>query len=207
MRVTNPTVHVVDDDTSFLAAISRLLRASGFAVKTFSSANDFLAQCDADSPGCVLADLQMPGMKGFDLQLALAQTRNPLPIVFLTGHGDIPSSVRAMRGGAEDFLEKRAPKDKVLDAVKRSLARDTCERESRTRQRNLARAVRRSQQTGTRSACPRRAGEAQQADCRRSRHPRADGETAPHCDHDEAQGAVRRRTHAVDAAGGHVHGV
>jgi len=137
MSVTNPTVHVVDDDTSFLAAISRLLRASGFAVKTFSSANDFLAQCDADSPGCVLADLQMPGMKGFDLQLALAQTRNPLPIVFLTGHGDIPSSVRAMRGGAEDFLEKRAPKDKVLDAVKRSLARDTRERDSRTRQRDL----------------------------------------------------------------------
>jgi two-component system response regulator FixJ len=137
MDTTKSTVHIVDDDAPFLAAISRLLRASGFAVKTFSSANDFLAQRDADAPGCVLADLKMSGMNGFDLQLALAQTRNPLPILFLTGHGDIPSTVRAMRGGAEDFLEKRAPKEKVVDAVKRSLVRDTRERESRARQSDL----------------------------------------------------------------------
>ena len=71
----------------------------------------------------MLADLQMPGMNGLDLQAALARTRNPLPILFLTGHGDIPSSVRAMRGGAVDFLEKRAPKEHLLDAVKRALAR------------------------------------------------------------------------------------
>jgi len=137
MSVGKPTVHVVDDDRSFLAAISRLLRASGFAVKTFLSASEFLAQRDADAAGCVLADLQMPGMNGFDLQLALAQTPNPMPILFLTGHGDIPSTVRAMRGGAEDFLEKRAPKEKVLDAVKRSLARDARERDSRARQGEL----------------------------------------------------------------------
>ena len=99
MSVPEPTIQIVDDDESFLAAISRLLRASGFAVKTFSSASDLLAACDADAPGCVLADLQMPGMNGLDLQAALARTRNPLPILFLTGHGDIPSSVRAMRGG------------------------------------------------------------------------------------------------------------
>jgi two-component system response regulator FixJ len=135
--MTQSTVHVVDDDMPFLAAISRLLRASGFAVKTFSSASDFLAQRDADAPGCVLADLQMPGMSGFDLQLALAQSRNPLPVLFLTGHGDIPSTVRAMRNGAEDFLEKRAPKEKVLDAVKRSLARNARERESRAQQGEL----------------------------------------------------------------------
>lgn len=135
--MTQSTVHVVDDDMPFLAAISRLLRASGFAVKTFSSASDFLAQRDADAPGCVLADLQMPGMSGFDLQLALAQSRNPLPILFLTGHGDIPSTVRAMRNGAEDFLEKRAPKEKILDAVKRSLARNARERESHARQGEL----------------------------------------------------------------------
>jgi FixJ family two-component response regulator len=137
MGVTKPTVHIVDDDMSFLAAISRLLRASGFAVKTFSSASDFLAQHDAEALGCVLADLQMPGMNGLDLQSALAQKHNPLPILFLTGHGDIPSTVRAMRDGAEDFLEKRAPKEKVLDAVKRSLARNTRERESNARQREL----------------------------------------------------------------------
>ena len=109
MTAAEPTVHIVDDDASFLAAASRLLRASGFAVRTFASASDFLAQRDADAPGCVLADVQMPGMNGLELQSALARSPNPLPILFLTGHGDIPSSVRAMRDGAEDFLEKRAP--------------------------------------------------------------------------------------------------
>jgi len=137
MRLTEPTVQIVDDDRSFLVAASRLLRASGFAVKTFSSASDFLAQHDTDAPGCVLADLQMPGMNGLDLQSALARSRNPLPILFLTGHGDIPSSVRAMRGGAVDFLEKRAPKDKLLDAVRRALVRDARERGERARQREL----------------------------------------------------------------------
>jgi two-component system response regulator FixJ len=137
MSVTEPTIQIVDDDASFLAATSRLLRASGFAVKTFSSPSDLLAQRDVDAPGCVLADLQMPGMNGLDLQSALARTRNPLPILFLTGHGDIPSTVRAMRGGAVDFLEKRALKEKLLDAVRRALARDAREREERARQREL----------------------------------------------------------------------
>jgi len=137
VSATTPTVQLVDDDPSFLTATSRLLRASGFAVRTFSSASDFLAQRDADAPGCVLADLQMPGMNGLDLQSALAQSRNPPPILFLTGHGDIPSSVRAIRGGAEDFLEKCAPKEKLLDAVTRALARDAQEREERARQQQL----------------------------------------------------------------------
>jgi FixJ family two-component response regulator len=131
------TVHVVDDDASFLTATSRLLRASGFAVKTFASAGDFLAQREVNAAGCVVADLQMPEMNGLDLQTALARTGNPLPILFLTGHGDIPSTVRAMRDGAEDFLEKRAPKAKLLDAVKRALARDARERGERARQREV----------------------------------------------------------------------
>ena len=137
MNAIASVVHIVDDDVSFLAAVSRLLRANGFSVKTYSSAQKFLAQRDADAPGCVLADLQMPKMSGLDLQAALAQTSNPLPILFLTGHGDIPSSVQAMRDGAEDFLEKRAPKEKILDAVTRALARDSREREARDRQREL----------------------------------------------------------------------
>ena len=137
MNATEPTVHIVDDDASFLAAISRLLRASGFAVRTFGSASDFLAQRADDAPGCVLADVRMPGMNGLELQSALARSSNPLPILFLTGHGDIPSSVRAMRDGAEDFLEKRAAKAQLLEAVKRALARDAREREARNRQREL----------------------------------------------------------------------
>jgi two-component system response regulator FixJ len=137
MSETVPIVHVVDDDASFLTAISRLLRASGFCVKTYSSAHEFLTQRDADTPGCVLADLQMPQMNGLNLQSVLAQTLNPLPILFLTGHGDIPSTVRAMRGGAEDFLEKSAAKKKLLDAVTRALARDSRERAARAQRREL----------------------------------------------------------------------
>jgi two-component system response regulator FixJ len=133
-----PVVHIVDDDASVLASVSRLLQASGFAVRTFGSAADFLATRDEDdAPGCVLADVQMPGMSGLQLQTALAQSRHPLPILFLTGHGDIPSSVRAMRDGAEDFLEKRAPKAQLLDAVQHAVTRDAREREARVRQRQV----------------------------------------------------------------------
>jgi len=132
-----PIVHVVDDDASFLTAISRLLRANGLPVRTYSSAHEFLAQRDTDTPGCVLADLRMPQMSGLDLQSALAQSPNPLPILFLTGHADIPSTVQAIRDGAEDFLEKRAPKEKLLDAVSRALVRDSRERAARERQREL----------------------------------------------------------------------
>ena len=137
MNEVAPIVHIVDDDASFLTAIARLLRAHGFSVKAYSSAHEFLAQRDADTPGCVLADLQMPRMNGLDLQSALSQTPYPLPILFLTGHGDIPSTVRAMRHGAEDFLEKSAPKKKLVDAVTRALTRDSRERELRAQQREL----------------------------------------------------------------------
>jgi two-component system response regulator FixJ len=137
MSETAAVVHVVDDDASFLTAISRLLRANGLSVRTYSSAHEFLAQRDIDTPGCVLADLRMPQMSGLDLQSLLARSPNPLPILFLTGHGDIPSTVRAMRDGAEDFLEKRVPKEKLLDAVTRALRRDSQERAARERQREL----------------------------------------------------------------------
>jgi FixJ family two-component response regulator len=137
MIAPTPIVHLVDDDASFLTATSRLLRASGFTVMTFASAADFLHKREADAAGCVIADLQMPGMNGLELQAALARTRNPLPILFLTGNGDIPASVHAMRGGAEDFLEKRVSKDVLLDAVKRALARGALERVQRSRQHEL----------------------------------------------------------------------
>ena len=131
----SPTVFLIDDDASFLTAATRLLRANGFAVQPFSSAREFLAQRDPCLPGCVIADLQMPEMSGLDLQAALARTRNALPIIFLTAHGDIPASVRAMRDGAEDFLEKRAPKKKLIEAVRRAFARDVSERETRAKAR------------------------------------------------------------------------
>lgn len=133
------TVYVVDDDASHLVAMSRLLRASGHAVKTFSSSADFLQNLPAFQSGCVVADLRMPGLSGLELQAALARTRNPLPILFLTGHGDIPTSVQAMRQGAEDFLTKNTPKGKLLDAVARALARDARERSARDRLDDLCR--------------------------------------------------------------------
>lgn len=133
MRADLPTVHIVDDDPSFLNAISRLLKASGYEVQAFSSAGDFLHRHGPDMAGCLVADLHMPGLDGLGLQAALAASSNPLPILFLTGQGDIASTVQAMRGGAEDFLEKNAPKDKLLDAVRRALARDAREREARVR--------------------------------------------------------------------------
>jgi two-component system response regulator FixJ len=132
-----PTIFLVDDDPSFLTSVARLCRASGFVVRAFSSAADFLAQRSPDAPGCVVADLQMPGMNGLELQEALARSDNPLPIVFLTGQGDIPTSVRAMRHGAEDFLTKRAPREELLAAVERALARDVRDRGERTRGREL----------------------------------------------------------------------
>jgi FixJ family two-component response regulator len=127
----------VEDDASYRAGVSRLLRAAGFPVKAYASAAEFLTQRPADAPGCVVADLQMPGMTGMELQETLAKSENPLPIVFLTGQGDIPTSVKAMRRGAEDFLTKTAPREELLNAVHRALARDEHERTQRVRRRDL----------------------------------------------------------------------
>jgi FixJ family two-component response regulator len=121
-------VFIVDDDDSFLRSIERLLRSAGYATECFSSAEEFLEQRPSGAAGCVLADLQMPGMDGMALQATLAQSADPLPIVFLTGHGDIPISVEAMRQGAEDFLVKTAPKELVIAAIERALARNARER-------------------------------------------------------------------------------
>ncbi len=133
MNAPVPIVRIVDDDASFLMAVARMLRASGFAVKTFDSAAEFLVRPELDVPGCVLVDLQMPSLSGLDLQEALAKEGHRLPVIFLTGHGDIPTTVQAMRRGAEDFLTKRAPKEDLLDAVKRAIDRDVRERAGRTR--------------------------------------------------------------------------
>ena len=132
-----PTIFVVDDDANFRNAISRLLRAGGYAVQTSNSAAEFLQSARTNGPGCVLLDLQMPGPSGLDLQSALARSENPLPIIFLTGHGDIPTSVYAMRAGADDFLTKPVKKEVLFAAIERALARDAQEREQRARRREL----------------------------------------------------------------------
>lgn len=131
------TVFIVDDDASFLRSVTRLLSAVGYTVQAYQSAQEFLGQRAPEAAGCVVADLQMPGMDGLKLQEALGRSRNPLPVIFLTGQGDIPTSVSAMRSGAEDFLTKRAPKEDLLAAIERALAREAVERQRRERQRGL----------------------------------------------------------------------
>ncbi len=136
-KMSASTVHVVDDDESFLRAVTRLLRASGLEVKTFLSATQFLEQPLQSVRGCVISDLQMPGMSGLAFQEALLQAGHTMPIIFLTGNGDIPSTVIAMKQGAVDFLEKRAPKEILLDAVQRAFARDEAEHGRRVQQQEL----------------------------------------------------------------------
>jgi two-component system response regulator FixJ len=126
-----PIIRVVDDDPSFRKATVRWLRASGLEVTSFASAQEFLEAPDLDAPGCVIVDLQMPEMSGLDLQAALLEAGTVMPVVFLTGQGDVPAAVRAMRGGAEDFLTKQTPQKELLAAIERALARDTKERAER----------------------------------------------------------------------------
>ena len=137
MSLQQPAVFVVDDDASFLTAVTRLLRAGGYVVKTFISAKEFVKNPPLDSPGCLIADLHMPEMTGMDLQEALAKTGVLLPMIFLTGHGDIPTSVHAVRRGAEDFLTKPVNREKLFDAVQRALARNARELAAQTKSREL----------------------------------------------------------------------
>jgi FixJ family two-component response regulator len=118
------SIYFVDDDAAFLTAMSRFLRAAGFLVVACDSAPDLLSRVSAETRGCVVADLDMPGVSGLELQLLLAARGVAMPVVFLTGHGDIRSTVRAMREGAVDFLEKLAPRDELLTAITRALERD-----------------------------------------------------------------------------------
>ena len=134
-EVTIPgIVHVVDDDNGYRTAMGRLLTAAGHHPRLYSSALEYLAQPEGEGPACVLLDLQMPGATGLDLQRALSDRENSLPVVFVSGHGDIPSTVRAMRGGALDFLTKPVPTTVLLEAIAKALNRDL-ERRARLDQR------------------------------------------------------------------------
>ena len=112
-----PMVYVVDDDPSVCTALERLFTSVRLAVETFHSAQEFLEHEPADVPGCLVLDVRLPGLSGLDLQTELAKTNADLPIVFITGHGDIPMSVRAIKAGAVDFLPKPFKNQDLLDAV------------------------------------------------------------------------------------------
>jgi len=119
-----PIIHVVDDDEPFQEAITTLLRAAGYEVRTYATAGHFLLATEVDRPGCILLDIQMPGPSGLELQKSLTIQANHLPVIFLTGHGDIPSSVRAIKSGAVDFLTKPVQKEVLLAAVQNALSLD-----------------------------------------------------------------------------------
>jgi len=126
-----PLIHVVDDDEALRTALLRLLGAAGFEARGYASTGDFLLQPPPDRPGCVLLDVRMPGPSGLELQAALQRQGLALPVVFLTGHADVASSVRAMKAGAVDFLAKPVERETLLDALRRALARDALQRTGR----------------------------------------------------------------------------
>lgn len=118
------TVHVVDDDQAVLTALGRLLAAAGHRVEVHLNADAFFSVLDPDEPGCLVLDLRMPGDDGHAVQSRLSDTGVCLPVIFLTGQGDIPASVRAMKGGAVDFLTKPVRADALLAAITEAIARD-----------------------------------------------------------------------------------
>ena len=124
MNPMETTVYVVDDDPSVRAGLSRLLQSMGLTVKTFASAREFLEQAVAEEPGCLIVDLRMPAMNGLELQEQLMTRNLNLPVIFLTGYGTVPASVRAMKRGAVDFLEKPVDDQVLLDAIYQALEKD-----------------------------------------------------------------------------------
>jgi FixJ family two-component response regulator len=133
-----PIVHLVDDDDSLRKAVTRLLRAAGYDVRAYASAGEFaLASRENNRRGCVLLDVRMPGPSGLDLQEALAREEEPLPVIFLSGYGDVPTTVRAMKAGAVDFLTKPIKRDVLLSAVRMALACDLRVHTSHEQRRDL----------------------------------------------------------------------
>jgi FixJ family two-component response regulator len=129
MTEAEAIVFVVDDDTSVREALQRLVRSAGLRVEAFASAEEFLNRAPADAPSCVLLDLRLPDLSGLDLQRRMAESNHQIPIVFITGHGDIPTTVRAMKAGAVEFLTKPLVEGDVLESIRQAIARDRAARE------------------------------------------------------------------------------
>jgi FixJ family two-component response regulator len=127
---SKPTVPVIDDDPDLRASVGRLLRSVGLEAELFSTISDFLKSAPRDGPTCLVLDVRLPGQSGLDLQRELAAANRELPIIFITGHGDVPMSVRAMKGGAIEFLTKPFRDQELLDAIQLGLIRDRARREA-----------------------------------------------------------------------------
>ncbi len=131
MTESAPIVFVVDDDPSVRSSTQRLVRSVGFQVKTFGSAREFLECPRPEVPACLVLDVRLPGLSGLDLQRELTASGVEIPIIFMTGHGDIPMTVRAMRAGAIEFLTKPYRKEDLLNAIRVSIERDRASRDER----------------------------------------------------------------------------
>jgi FixJ family two-component response regulator len=131
MSALEATIFVIDDDSSVREALHSLLRSVRLRVETFASAQEFLQRRHSDEPGCLVLDVRLPGLSGLDLQREMAEANIHTPIIFITGHGDIPMTVRAMKAGAVEFLTKPFRDQDLLDAIKQALDRDRVARELR----------------------------------------------------------------------------
>ena len=131
------TVHIVDDDPSIQRSLRRLLESVGLTVECFSSAHDFIERYDPDVPGCLLLDVRMPGLSGLELQDHLRSQECMLPIIFVTGYGDVPMTARAMKAGAVDFLQKPFNDQELLEAIERALARNAQMRQEQSERRRV----------------------------------------------------------------------
>ena len=132
MKAGDPIVFVVDDDSSMREALTDLISSVGLSVEAFKSAREFLENRRPDAPACLVLDVRLPGLSGLDLQRELLRTEAPIPIIFITGHGDIPMSVRAIKEGAVDFLAKPFRDQDLLDAIQHALEIDRAARQERS---------------------------------------------------------------------------
>jgi FixJ family two-component response regulator len=141
MTSSDAIVFVVDDDSSVRSALKRLIKSVGHKVTTFSSAQEFLDHDHPDAPSCLVLDIRMPGLSGLELQEQMAALGLNMPIIFITGHGNIPTSVRAMKAGAVDFLEKPFDDQALLDAIHHAIAKDTQAKREQTEIRDIKQRV------------------------------------------------------------------
>ena len=136
-RESNAVIAVVDDDPSVRRGLQRLIRSVGWNAETFASAQEFLARPRTEAPSCLVLDLQLPGLSGLDLQKQMAEAGLEMPIVFLTGHGNIPASVQAMKAGAIEFLTKPVDEQDLLRAIQEAIERDRRTRQQHADMRDL----------------------------------------------------------------------
>ena len=137
MSEPDAIIFVVDDDVSVRDALGSLIRSAGFRVETFASARKFLARGRANVPSCLVLDVRLPGLSGLGLQKRMAEVNLEVPIIFITGHGDVPTSVRAMKAGALEFLTKPFADQDLLDAIQRAVKSDRAARQQQAKMRDL----------------------------------------------------------------------